>query len=66
MKNMAAGRMGNGVSRLNNILPTPTGRRPAVSTQSIENPIRVAAKSLGRRHFFNSVKAGGLSKSLHS
>jgi len=58
VKNMAAGRIGNGVSRLSNILPKPTGRRPAVSTQNIENPIRVAAKSLGRRHFYNSAKAG--------
>ena len=66
MKNMAAGRIGNGVSRLSNILPKPTGRRPAVSTHSIENPIRVVAKSLGRRHFYNSAKAGGMSKSLHS
>ena len=58
---MAASCTGKGASRINYFITKSSYKRPIMSlnTRSIENKVRLAVNVMGKRHFFNSVKAAG-------
>lgn len=56
---MAASRMGNGTLKITYLISKPAGKRPAMPVQTLESQMRLVAGFPGKRHFFNSLKAGG-------
>ena len=56
---MAAGRMGNGTFKITYLISKPAGTRPVMSAETLESQMKLIAGFPGKRHFFNSLKAGG-------